>query len=118
MKLQKFERNGEPLEYDDFLPHEQSLLHLMACVNGNYKSDYIGMEKSHSIRFTGDTYPKVKALAEMSGNSVNIIVNDLVKLAYGVVMENLPEKDGEKLYSEECRIRGEWLNEYQPKEKK
>lgn len=118
MILQRFEKDGEPKDYDDFLPHEQSLLHLMSCVNGKYKSDYWGVQKTQSIRFTTDTYPKIKALADMSGNSINVIVNDLVKLAYGVVMENLGEKDSDILFAEECRIRKEWLDDYQPKEQK
>ena len=118
MILQRFEKDGEPKDYDDFLHHEQSLLHLMSCVNGKYKSDYWGVQKTQSIRFTTDTYPKIKALADMSGNSINVIVNDLVKLAYGVVIENLGEKDSDTLFAEECRIRKELLDDYQPKEQK
>lgn len=114
MKLNQFERDGEPKDYDDYLPHEQSLLHLMSCVNGKYSSDYFGVQKAQSIRFHAGTYPKVKALADMSGNSINIIVNELVTLAYGVVMENLGEKAGDKLFAEECRIRKEWLDNYEP----
>ena len=61
-------------EYEDAKPHEQSLMHLMSCVNGKYESDYMGLQKAQSIRFTYDTYPKVKALADMSGNSLNIVL--------------------------------------------
>ncbi len=99
-------------EYEAAKPHEQSLIHLMSCVNGKYESDYMGLQKAQSIRFTYDTYPKVKALADMSGNSLNIIVNDLVKLAYGVLMENLSDEDSDKLFQKESVIRQEWSAEY------
>ena len=98
-------------EYEDAKPHEQSLMHLMSCVNGKYESDYMGLQKAQSIRFTYDTYPKVKALADMSCNSLNIIVNDLVKLAYGVLMDNLSNEDSDKLFNKECLVRKEWLSE-------
>lgn len=113
MKLNQFEKDGEPKDYDDYLPHEQSLLHLMSCVNGKYSSDYFGVQKAQSIRFTVSTYPKVKALADMSGNSINIIANELINLGYGVLMENLNDKARDRLFEEECRIREEWLNQYQ-----
>ena len=32
-------------EYEDAKPHEQSLMHLMSCVNGKYESDYMGLQK-------------------------------------------------------------------------
>lgn len=105
--------SGEPLEYFDYSPHEQSLLHLMSCVNGSYKSDYLGMHKTNSIRFTVETYPMVKALAEMSGNSINIIVNQMIKVAHGVLGENLKPEELEELQQKESEIYRDWMNEYQ-----
>ena len=40
---------------------------LMAAVEGNYKTDYLGMEKAITIRLNVLNAPKVEALAELSG---------------------------------------------------
>ncbi len=111
MKIKQFYDDGEPKQYlDDYSYAEQKLLMLMGGVNGNYKTDYQGVEKTQSIRFTAGTYPKVKALAELSGNSINSVVNDLVDVAYGAIMENLSEDDSNKLFDKECKIRSEFFD--------
>ena len=117
MKINRFHEDGEPKDdLHSYSRAEQKLLMLMGGVSSKYKADYFGMEKSQSIRFTSSSYPKVKALAELSGNSVNTIVNDMIEVAFGAIMENLSEEDSDKLFNKECLIREEWLKAYQPKE--
>lgn len=119
MKLNRFYKDGEPKDdLHSYNQAEQKLLMLMGGVSGKYKSDYFGVEKSQSIRFTSSSYPKVKALAELSGNSVNTIVNDMIEVAFGAIMQNLTDEDSQNLFNKECAIREEWLGEYQPKEQK
>lgn len=111
MKLTKQDHNGNPIEFDERPSHEQRLMMLVGCINGSYKTDYMGMERAISIRLNYANYPRVKALADLSGNSMNLIINDLVEVAYGVIMENASETDGNKLFQTECLIREEWSKE-------
>lgn len=118
MKLTKSNYNGEPIDFDDRPEYEQRLMMLIGGITGNYKTDYMGMEKAMSVRFNASNYPKVKALSDLSGNSINLVVNDLIEVAYGVIMENASDESGEQLFRTECSIREEWANEYQKKDKK
>ena len=118
MTLQKTDYNGEPIDIDDRKNYEQRLMMLVSGINGTYKTDYFGMEKAMSIRFNSANYPRVKALADLSGNSLNSVVNDLVEVAYGMIMENSTEENSDKLFKRECLIREEWTNDYQKKDKK
>lgn len=118
MKLPKTHHDGDPIEFDERLPHEQRLLMLVSGINGKYKSDYMGMEKAMSVRLNANNYPRVKALADLSGNSMNLVINDLIEVAYGVIMENASEESGDKLFETECLVREEWSKEYVPREQK
>lgn len=109
MKLTKTNYDGEPIQFDERPEHEQRLMMLVSGIKGNYKTDYTGVEKAMSIRFSGGNYPKVKALSELSGNSLNVVVNDLVEVAYGVIMENASEESAADLFKAECLIREEWF---------
>lgn len=110
MKVTKEHYDGQPIEFAERPEHEQRLMLLLAGINGNYKTDYTGVEKAMSIRFSGANYPKVKALSELSGNSLNVVVNDLVEVAYGVLMANASEESADTLFKTECLIRDEWFS--------
>lgn len=112
MKLPKKHYDGEPIEFEERAPHEQRLMMLIGGINGNYKSDYMGMEKAMSVRLNANNYPRVKALSDLSGNSMNLVINDLIEVAYGVIMENASEESGDKLFETECSVRDEWTKEY------
>lgn len=118
MKLPKKHYDGDPIEFDERSPHEKRLLMLIGGIEGNYKSDYHGMEKAMSVRLNHANYPRVKALADLSGNSMNLVINDLIEVAYGVIMENASEESGDKLFETECLVREEWAKEYVPREQK
>lgn len=111
MKLPERHTNGEPIEFDERNKHEQRLMMLIGGITGNYKVDYMGMEKAMSVRLNAGNYPKVKALSELSGNSMNLVINDLIEVAYGSIMENAPEESSDKLFDTECSIREQWTNE-------
>lgn len=112
MKLIKKHHDGDPIEFDERAPHEQRLMMLIGGINGNYKSDYMGMEKAMSVRLNANNYPRVKALADLSGNSMNLVINDLIEVAYGVIMENASEESSDKLFETECSVRSEWTTDY------
>lgn len=114
MKIQKTDYNGEPIDFDDRKRYEQKMLMLIGGVNGNYKTDYMGMERALSVRLNCLTYPKVKALSNLSGNSMNLVINDLIEVAYGVMIENMSDSDSDKLYAEERRVTKDWMDEYKP----
>lgn len=118
MKLPKKHYDGDPIEFDERSPHEKRLLMLIGGIEGNYKSDYHGMEKAMSVRLNHGNYPRVKALADLSGNSMNLVINDLIEVAYGAIMENASEESGDKLFETECLVREEWAKEYVPREQK
>lgn len=80
-------------DFDALPPHEQSLLKLISSVNGTCEMDAMGIEKACSIRFGTATYPKIKAIADLSGNSLNIIVNELVQVAIGTLISNMNEEE-------------------------
>ena len=105
-------------DFDALPPHEQSLLKLISSVNGTCEMDAMGIEKACSIRFGTATYPKIKAIADLSGNSMNLVINDLIEVAYGVIMENATEESSDKLFETECLVREDWTNESLKKEQK
>ena len=80
-------------DFDALPPHEQSLLKLISSVNGTCEMDAMGIDKACSIRFGTATYPKIKAIADLSGNSLNIIVNELVQVAIGTLISNMNEEE-------------------------
>ena len=118
MKLSKQHYEGDPIQFEERPQHEQRLMMLIGGITGNYKSDYMGMEKAMSVRLNANNYPRVKALADLSGNSMNLVINDLIEVAYGAIMENAKEESSDTLFKTECLIREEWTNEYSKKEQK
>lgn len=99
-------------DIDDYTRGEQKLMGLMAAVRGAYDTDYIGMEKAITVRMNCVVAPKVDAMAELSGLSKNLIINDLIELGLRVLEENLSEEDY-KLYSAtESKKMQEWMTPY------
>jgi hypothetical protein len=88
---------------------------LMAAVEGNYKTDYLGMEKAITIRLNVLNAPKVEALAELSGLSKNLLINDLLTVAFGVLEENLSDNSHEKFIDAVSQKYQSWIGDYAPK---
>lgn len=105
-------------EFDDYSRAEQKLMMLMGGVRGTYNTDYFGMEKAISIRTNAINTPKIDALSELSGLSKNIVVNDLLELAFHVLQENLNEEDSKRFSEVESKKMEDWLAQYQEKESK
>ena len=118
MKLSKQHYDGDPIQFEERPQHEQRLMMLIGGITGNYKSDYMGMEKAMSVRLNANNYPRVKALADLSGNSMNLVINDLIEVAYGAIMENAKEENSDTLFNAECLIREEWTNDHLKKGQK
>ena len=83
----------DSFDYNSLPPHERSLHNLIASVNGKCDMDAMGIEKACSIRFGTTTYPKIKAIADLSGNSLNIVVNELVQVALGTLIANMSDEE-------------------------
>ena len=84
----------------------------MAAVEGNYKTDYLGMEKAITIRLNVLNAPKVEALAELSSLSKNLLINDLLTVAFGVLEENLSDKSHEKFIDAVNQKYQSWIGDY------
>ena len=89
---------------------------LIGGISGEYKTGYIGMERPMSIRLNVKTYPMVKALSNLSRNSMNLVINDLIEVACGVMLENMKESERDLFLKEVAEIGQEWMAEYRVKE--
>ena len=117
MKIDKYIKTPKT-DLDDFTKGEQKLMALMAGVQGNYETDYMGMEKAITIRANVINAPKIDALAELSGLSKNLVINDLLELAFYVLQDNLKEEDAQKFLELESQKMEEWMSQYKAKESK
>lgn len=105
-------------DLDDYSRGEQKLIALMAGVQGNYQTDYMGMEKPITIRTNVINTPKVETLVELSGLSKNLVINDLLELAFHVLEENLKDEDAARFSQIESKKMEEWMTQYRLKEQK
>ena len=105
-------------DFDDYTRGEQKLMMLMGAVQGTYETDYMGMEKPITIRANAIVAPKIDALAELSGLSKNLVINDLLELAFHVLEENLKEEDAKRFTQMESQKMEDWMSQYRLKEQK
>lgn len=105
-------------EFDDYTRGEQKLMMLMGAVRGTYETDYMGMEKAITIRTNVINTPKIEALSELSGLSKNLVINDLLELAFHVLEGNLKEEDAKRFSQMESQKMHEWTTQYKSKETK
>jgi len=117
MKLEHYAKQPK-VDLDDYTPTEQKLMMLMSGVRGQYNTDYWGMEKAITVRLNCNNVPDVEALAELSGLSKNLVINDVLELGFGVLADNLSEGDKEKYFAKVREKHTEWLAEYKNKEQK
>lgn len=113
----KIDKNIEipKTDLDDFTQGEQKLMALISGVQGNYQTDYMGIEKAITIRANAIVAPKIDALAELSGLSKNLVINDLLELAFYVLQENLKEDDAKRFSEIESMKMEEWVSQYRTK---
>lgn len=117
MKIDKYIKTPKT-DLDDYTQGEQKLMALMAGVQGNYQTDYMGMEKAITIRANVINAPKIDALSELSGLSKNLVINDLLELAFYVLQDNLKEEDARRFSELESQKMEEWMSLYKAKESK
>ena len=117
MRIDKYIKTPKT-DLDDYTQGEQKLMALMAGVQGNYQTDYMGMEKAITIRANVINAPKIDALSELSGLSKNLVINDLLELAFYVLQDNLKEEDARRFSELESQKMEEWMSLYKAKESK
>ena len=110
-----YELREPKTDIDDFTQTEQKIMALMSAVEGKYHTDYLGMEKAITIRLNLLNAPKVEALAELSKLSKNLLINDLISVAFGVLEENLSEESHKKFTDMVNQKYQSWIGDYAPK---
>ncbi len=96
----------------DLLPsHEKSLMNIISSIKGECSMDAFGMEKACSIRFDHRNYPQLKAISNLSGNSLNIVANEVVRIGLGLIIENMDGADASMLSAESEKIFNEWMSD-------
>ena len=116
MKINKVTNNGESILFDELPEHKKRLVTFVDSLRGDCDVSHFGMEKAMSIRLDSSNYPKIKAMANISNNSLNVIINDLLGVALGYVDENLSDEDLTRLNNEQSIVWAEWLEEVKKKE--
>ena len=105
MKVQKMPN------YDATPPHERSLNRIIDSMREDPPIQTSGLEKTSTIRFNDQTYPRIKAIANLSGNSLNSIVNELVQVAIGVVISNMGDEEVKRFNKESVAVLDEWVED-------
>lgn len=114
MKIENFHKIPKQ-DLDDYTKAEQNLLMLMGGLRGKYKTDYRGMEKALSVRLDVINAPMVEAYSELSGLSKNLVINQFLRMAFDVMLENLSEEDYQMFIAKNNEKLTEWVGEYQLK---
>lgn len=117
MKIDKYIQIPKT-DFDDFTQGEQKLMALMSGVQGNYETDYMGMEKAITIRTNAINTPKIEALAQLSGLSKNLVINDLLELAFYVLQDNLKGEDADRFSKLESLKMEDWCAQLRAKDTK
>lgn len=96
-------------DYYAIPPHERSLKRIVDSMREDPPEHTSGLERTSTIRFNDQTYPRIKAIANLSGNSLNSVVNELVQVAVGVVISNMTDEEVTRFAKESSAILEEWI---------
>ena len=100
------------LNFDSLPPHERTLQYLVASITETpYVDDSSTHEKSTTVRFNYNNYSKVKAIANLSGNSLSSVVNDLVQVAHASVIANLSDEEIDRMNGEILAVHQQLIDE-------
>lgn len=99
------------LNYEAIPPHERSLQRIVDSMRDDPPIQTSGLERTSTIRFNDQTYPRIKAIANISGNSLNSVVNELVQIAVGQVISNMNEEEVTRFAKESLAVLEEWVDE-------
>lgn len=97
--------------YDAIPPHQRSLDRIIDSMRQDPPNYISGLEKTTTIRFNDQTYPRIKAIANLSGNSLNSVVNELVQVAIGEVLSSMTHEESTRFAKESLTVHEEWIEE-------
>ena len=98
-------------DYYAIPPHERSLKRIVDSMREDPPQQTSGLERTSTIRFNDQTYPRIKAIANLSGNSLNSVVNELVQVAIGVVISNMGDEEVKRFNKESVAVLDEWVED-------
>lgn len=98
-------------DYYSIPPHERSLQRIIDSMREDPPPQSSGLERTSTIRFNDQTYPRIKAIANISGNSLNSVVNELVQIAVGQVISNMNEEEVTRFAKESLAVLEEWIDD-------
>ena len=100
------------LDFNSLPPHERTLQYLVASITEMPRVDDSSThEKSTTVRFNYNNYSKVKAIANISGNSLSSVVNDLVEVAHAAVIANLSDEEIDRMNGEILAVHQQLIDE-------
>ena len=105
------------LEFNEMTRQEQSLDLLTSALYGAKKSGGSQIEHSLSIRLDMYNYPRIKTLSDLSGSSMNNIINAMLDVAYATTLEKMNEGDVELLKDHVLATSHSWISEQMEKKK-
>jgi hypothetical protein len=103
------------IEFNEMSRHDQSLEALTSVLHGAKRSGGSPVEHSLSIRLDIYNYPRVKTLSELSGSSMNQIINDMLDVAYATTLSAMNEADATALKQHVQATSHNWLREQEKK---
>jgi len=98
-------------KYESIPPHERSLKRIVESMRDDEPTQTSGLEKTSTIRFNDQTYPRIKAIANISGNSLNSVVNELVQIAVGEVISQMTDEEVTRFAKESLAVLEEWVDD-------
>ena len=105
------------IEFNEMSRQEQSLDLLTSALYGAKKVGSSQMEHSLSIRLDIFNYPRVKTLSDLSGTSMNNIINAMLDVAYATTLESMNETDAHLLKDHVLATGHSWISEQMEKKK-
>ena len=84
---------------------------LTSALYGAKKVGSSQLEHSLSIRLDIFNYPRVKTLSDLSGTSMNNIINAMLDVAYATTIESMPEGDAQLLKDHVLATGHNWISE-------
>ena len=91
--------------------YDQNLELLTSALYGAKKVGSSQLEHSLSIRLDIFNYPRVKTLSDLSGTSMNSIINSMLDVAYATTIESMAEGDAQLLKDHVLATGHNWISE-------
>lgn len=105
------------IEFNEMSRQEQSLDLLTSAVHGAKKSGGSQIEHSLSIRLDVYNYPRIKTLSDLSGSSMNSIINSMLDVGYATMLSSMSEQDADHLKGLIQATSHNWISEHMEKKK-